>query len=105
MVLNCFVVVFKDIYRFVFTKIHFIAAYSLHTLFPNAHEIRLSSFTAGDLVADRSFGGSTVMVQISQDGDIDDFFDLLELEDAVVSLIMYNIQGFIQACPQPTTKE
>ena len=64
-----------------------ITPYSLHTVFPHAHEIRLSSFTASDLVADRALRGSTVMVQdVPQGVDIDDFLDLLELEDALVSL-------------------
>ena len=76
----------KDIYRFVFTKTYSIAPYSLHTIFPNAHEIRLSRFTASDLVSDRSLRGSTVMVQdVSQDVDIDEFLNLLELEDELVS--------------------
>ena len=65
-------------YQLVFTKLDRDIPFTLHTVLPRVHEIRLSMYTASDLLSERSVKGSTVMVQDAGEADLNEFLDLLD---------------------------
>lgn len=64
-------------YQFVFMNMETSLPFTLHTML-RQHILTLSSFTADDLLCDRSLRGTIVMVQDACEVDFDVFFNLLD---------------------------